>query len=90
MHDIGHGRTVIDPFQATVDTLMRMAQPPRHDDLFQVFPDLPGLRKRTPAEQVERVHRRVQDTRERAGENILRQQAAAARVRAAILGRRRR
>ena len=67
-----------------------MAKAPRRDDLFEIFPDLPGLRKRTAAEPVERVHRQVQDTRERAGENILRQQAASARVRAAIAGRRRR
>ncbi len=68
---------------------MRMAKRPRHDDLFQMFPDLPGLRKRTAAEQVDRVHRQVQDTRARASQNILRQQAAADRVRAAISERRR-
>ena len=67
-----------------------MARQPGGDNLFSMFPDLPGLRKRTAAEQVERVHRQVQETRERAGRNILRQRAAAARVRAAIAGRRRR
>ena len=69
---------------------MRMTKSPRHDDLFAMFPDLPGLRKRTAAEQMERVQRQVQDTRERAGANILRQQAASERVRAAVTGRRRR
>ena len=88
--DAGRRCRGFSAFQATVDTLQRMAKPPRRDDLFQIFPDLPGLRKRTAAEQVERVHRQVQDTRERATENILRQQTAAERVRAAISGRRRR
>lgn len=69
---------------------MRMAQGASRDDLFEIFPDLPGLRKRTAAEQVERQHRQVQDTRVRASQNILRQQAASERVRAAIAGRRRR
>ena len=90
LHTHSHRHAVLDRFQTTVDTLMRMAKPPRRDDLFQMFPDLPGLRKRTAAEQVERVHRQVQDTRERAEQNILRQQAASERVRAAISGRRRR
>lgn len=89
LHTRSHRHRVLDRFQATVDTLMRMARP-RRDDLFEMFPDLPGLRKRTASEQVERVHRQVQDTRERAGQNILRQQAASERVRAAIAGRRRR
>jgi hypothetical protein len=90
LHTRSHRHAVLDRFEATVDTLMRMATPPRRDDLFRIFPDLPGLRKRTPAEQVERVHRHVQDTRERAGQNILRQKAASERVRAAVAGRRRR
>jgi hypothetical protein len=89
LHTQSHRHRVLDRFQATVDTLMRMARP-RPDDLFEIFPDLPGLRKRTASEQVERVHRQVQDTRERAEQNILRQQAASERVRAAIAGRRRR
>jgi hypothetical protein len=38
---------------------------------------------------MERVQRQVQDTRERASANILRQQAASERVRAAVAGRRR-
>jgi hypothetical protein len=90
LHTRSHRHAVLDRFEATVDTLIRMARPPRRDDLFQIFPDLPGLRKRTAAEQIERVHRHVQDTRERAGQNILRQKAASERVRAAVAGRRRR
>jgi hypothetical protein len=89
LHTRSHRHRVMERFEASVDTLLRMPKPTR-DDLFQIFPDLPGLRKRTPAEQVERVHRQVQETRERANENILRQQAATERVRAAIAGRRRR
>ena len=89
LHTRSHRRAVMERFQATVDTLMRMAKP-RHDDLFAIFPELPGLRKRTPAEQMERVQRQVQDTRERASSNIRRQQAASERVRAAVAGRRRR
>jgi hypothetical protein len=69
---------------------MGMAKPRGARDLFEIFPDLPGLRKRTAAEQIERVHRQVEETRERAGQNILRQRIASARVREAISARRRR
>jgi hypothetical protein len=90
LHTRSHRHAVLERFHATVDTLMRMAKPPRRDDLFEIFPDLPGLQKRTKAEQVARVHRQVQDMRERAQENIQRQQAAVDRVRATNTGRRRR
>ena len=90
LHTQSHRRAVLDRFQATVDTLMSMAKPPRRDDLFRIFPDLPGLQKRSPADGVARVHRQVQQTRDRASENILRQKAASQRVRAAVAGRRRR
>ena len=90
LHTRSHRYSVMERFHAAVDTLMRMAKPAPRDDLFQIFPDLPGVRKRTAAEQVERVHRHAQDTRERAGQNILRQRAASERVRDAISGRRRR
>lgn len=60
---------------------------PRHDDLFELFPDLPGLRLRSRAEQVARMQRRLLDTRSRAASNIERQQAASARVRAAVSAR---
>jgi hypothetical protein len=73
------------------DRLAAMARPTRHvDDLFAIFPDLPGIPYRTAAEQIEKVHRQVADTRARARENILRQKAASARVRAAVAGRKRR
>jgi hypothetical protein len=63
----------------------------RHsNDLFEIFPDLPGVRLRTATEQVEKVHRQVEETRMRAGVNIARQRAASARVRAALAGRRKR
>jgi hypothetical protein len=90
LHTRSHRHAILDRFEATVDTLVRMARPPHRDDLFQIFADLPGLKQRTAAEQIERVHRHVQDTRERAGQNILRQQAASERVRAAVAARRRR
>ncbi len=90
LHTRSHRHMVMERFHASVDTLMKMAKPPRRDDLFAIFPDLPALRPRTAAEQVERVHRQFQDTRERAAQNIVRQQAASERVRAAIAGRRRR
>ena len=59
------------------------------NDLFEIFPDLPGVRLRTAAEQVAQVQRQVQETRERATASILRQRAATERVRAAIQRRRR-
>ena len=90
LHTRSHRHAVLDRFEAAVDTLMGMAKSPRRDDLFAMFPDLPGLRKRTAAEQMERVQRQVQDTRQRASANILRQRAASERVRAAVAGRRRR
>jgi hypothetical protein len=90
LHTQSHRHAVLDRFQATVDTLMLMAKTPRRDDLFRIFPDLPGLQKRSAAAQVARVQREAQDTRERAGEHILRQKAATERVRTAIAGRRRR
>ncbi len=89
LHTQSHRHAVLDRFEATVDTLMRMAKLGRRDDLFQMFPDLPGMRPRAAAEQIERVHRRVHDTRGRAEQNILRQKAASERVRAALSTRRR-
>jgi hypothetical protein len=60
------------------------------DDLFAIFPDLPGTRHRTPEEKMAQVRRRVNATRVRARLNIARQRAATERVRAAALARRRR
>jgi hypothetical protein len=90
LHTQSHRQRVLARFEAAVDTLMRMAKPPRRDDLFRIFPDLPGMRPRTAEDQLDRIHRNVQATRERAGQNILRQRAASERVRAAIAARRRR
>ncbi|HMF94880.1 MAG TPA: hypothetical protein VKE96_11320 [Vicinamibacterales bacterium] len=59
-------------------------------DLFELFPDLPYMRHRTPEEQVARLRAQVNATRARAMRNIARQREAAARVRAAISARRRR
>lgn len=65
----------------------RVAKTRPSDDLFTIFPDLPGVTPRSPEGQIDKVHRQVEETRRRARENILRQQAASARVRAAIAGR---
>ena len=90
LHTRSHRHDVLDRFHTAVDTLIGMVKPPFRDDLFEIFPDLPAMRKRTAAEQAEHVRRRLADTRERAGQNGRRQQAAAERVRTAIAGRRRR
>jgi hypothetical protein len=66
-----------------------MARRRSSNDLFKIFPDLPGVRHRTAQEQIDMLHRQVAATRQRAGENILRQKAATERVRAAIARRRR-
>jgi hypothetical protein len=60
------------------------------DDLFAIFPDLPGIRHRTPEEQIRKVHQQVADTRERARANIGRQKANAARMQERIADRKRR
>jgi hypothetical protein len=70
-------------------TLRGMARRRATNDLFAIFPDLPGVRHRTAQEQIEELHRQVRMTRQRVGENILRQKAATERVRAAIMRRRR-
>jgi hypothetical protein len=59
------------------------------DDLFEIFPDLPRMRHRTPEEQMAQVRRHVTATRERASRNI-EQREATARVRATRSARRRR
>lgn len=73
------------------DTLVEM--PPRlphTNDLFEIFPDLPGHRLRSADEQVRKVHQQVEEFRERARINIDRQRAAADRVRASVARRKRR
>jgi hypothetical protein len=67
-----------------------MARRAHTDDLFEIFPDLPRMRHRTPDEQVAQLRRQVNATRERATRNIARQREAAARVRATLSARRRR
>jgi hypothetical protein len=64
-----------------------MPKSPARDDLFVVFPDLPWYRRRSAAEQVDKVRRQVKQTQLRARENIKRQRAATERVRAAIANR---
>jgi hypothetical protein len=59
------------------------------NDLFRIFPDLPGVRRRTAIGQLAQIERQVQQTRERAFANIRRQRAATERVRAAVAARRR-
>jgi hypothetical protein len=66
-----------------------MANPLR-DDLFDIFPDLPGLRHRTADEQIRKVHQQVQETRLRARVNIDRQKANAAVMQARVAARKRR
>jgi hypothetical protein len=90
LHTRSHRQMVLDRFHATVDTLVLMAKVPRRDDLFEIFPDLPGVRPRSTAEQVERLHRKAHETRTRARQNIKRQQVAVDQVRTAIAARRRR
>ena len=60
------------------------------NDLFEIFPDLPGLRKRTPQEQVDKVHRQVAETRDRAQRNIVVQRRNAAIMQARFADRRQR
>ena len=69
---------------------MAMPRRPHSDDLFEIFPDLPHMRHRTPEEQVAQIRRQVNATRERANRNIARQRESTARFRAAISARRRR
>jgi hypothetical protein len=72
------------------DTLVEMALPRHSNDLFELFPDLPGHRPRAAEEQVRRVRQQVDEFRERAKLNIDRQRAAAARMRARVANRKRR
>src|SRR5206468_11144124 len=63
---------------------------PHCNDLFKIFPDLPGHRLRPADEQIRRVHQQAEEFRERARLNIDRQKAAAARMRARFESRKRR
>jgi hypothetical protein len=75
-------------WQAGGDTLVDV--PPRRNDLFETFPDLPWLRPRTANDPVQRVQQQAEAFRERAKANIDRQRAAAARMRARVADRKRR
>jgi hypothetical protein len=66
-----------------------MVRRPHTDDLFELFPDLPWTRRTTTDAQFARVHRQVDETRARAGENLRRQKAASERVREKLPARRR-
>jgi hypothetical protein len=63
-----------------------MVKVPSHADLFEIFPDLPRMRHRSSEGQIGQVQWQVEVIRRRAHENILRQRAAAERVRTAIAG----
>ena len=58
------------------------------NDLFEIFPDLPGVRFRRAVGRLARVQAQIEQARERASANVLRKRAITERVRAAILGRR--
>ena len=52
LHTQSHRRSVLDRFNATVDTLTQIPRLPGSDDLFRMVPDLPRLRHRTAAEPI--------------------------------------
>jgi hypothetical protein len=74
------------------DTLVEMSpRRPHCNDLFEIFPDLPGgHRLRSAEEQIRRVHQQAEEFRDRARVNIDRQKASAAQMRARFDGRKRR
>jgi hypothetical protein len=63
---------------------------PVRDDLFALFPDLPGIQYRSPEQQIRKIHDQVQATRARAHANIERQKVNAARMQAQVAERKRR
>jgi hypothetical protein len=63
---------------------------PVRDDLFALFPDLPGIPYRAPEEQIRKIHEQVRATRARARMNIERQKANAARMQVQVAQRKRR
>ena len=69
------------------DHRFEMRRMPSTNDLFEIFPDLPGVRFRKVVEQLARAQQQVQAARERAHANTLRQRAMTERVRAATLRR---
>jgi hypothetical protein len=71
-------------------TLVEMAPRRHNNDLFELFPELPGQRPRSAEDQVRRIRQQVEEFRERARINIARQQASAAQMRARVASRKRR
>ena len=71
-------------------TLVEMPTRRHSNDLFELFPDLPGHPPRAAEDQLRRVHQQVEEFRERARVNIDRQRASAARMRARVANRKRR
>ena len=67
--------------------MRRSRNRPPHDDLFQIFPDLPWPRTSTRGETVQRIRQQIEDVRIRAAANIARQKAATERVRARVAAR---
>jgi len=63
---------------------------PVRDDLFALFPDLPGIQYRAPEERIRKIHEQVQATRARARVNIERQRTTTVRMQAQIAERKRR
>jgi hypothetical protein len=59
------------------------------NDLFEIFPDLPGMCHPYAHDRKENVRRQVEQARARASENALRQRAATERARAVISRRQR-
>jgi hypothetical protein len=59
------------------------------NDLFALFPELPRFRHRPRADQVRQVRENVERMQARAKESVARHQAAAARIKAAWLAKRR-
>jgi hypothetical protein len=66
---------------------VRKKRVPRHDDLFQIFPDLPQARPRTREERLLRLRQQMIATRERAAKRIAEQREAVERVRARVATR---
>jgi hypothetical protein len=71
------------------ENMSTLQRRPSGNDLFKIFPDLPWARRTTTEGRTERLRRQVQDVRNRAAANIVRQRAATDRVRAALAGWRR-
>jgi hypothetical protein len=59
-----------------------------HDDLFELFADLPRPRRRAASAQRERILHLVAAARVRAAQNVRRQLEASAHVRAVVAARR--